>query len=206
LYGKENILMAFNPLKVLSDLFINEKVTMKKGLMISGSVTGSTGLHVKRDAIVEGDLEVGGTVSNAGYAQAGALQVDGILDVAGNSFLSGNVTVTGQMSVNGELYADNSVFDTLNVQNNFYLGTPQFLSAKEGGQNSASISYVYNSGKLFIAPELVSGSITAFASSSIVDLHTIDASIPSGTMAVDVAKSINSVDDYLIRLREVIEF
>jgi cytoskeletal protein CcmA (bactofilin family) len=206
LYGKENFLMAFNPLKVLSDLFINEKVTMKKGLMVSGSISGSTGLYVKRDAVIEGDLDVGGVMQNAGYAQAGALQVDGILDVAGNSYLSGNVDVVGQLSVDGALYVDNAVLDTANIQNNFYVGSPQFLTAKKGGQNSASISYVYNSGKLFISPELVSGSVVAFLSSSAVDLHSVDPTIPSGTMAIDVAKSMNSVDDYLIRLREVIEF
>ena len=206
MYGKENFLMAFNPLKVLSDLFINEKVTMKKGLMVSGSISGSTGLYVKRDAVIEGDLEVGGTMENAGYAQAGALQVDGILDVAGNSYLSGNVQIIGQLSVDGALYADTSTIDTSNVQSNFYVGAPQFFTAKEGGQNSASISYVYNSGKLFISPELVSGSVVAFLSSSVVDLHSVDPTIPSGTMAIDIAKSMNTVDDYLIRLREVIEF
>lgn len=200
--------MAFNPLKVLNDLFIKEQATFKKGVVVSGSISGSntTGVYVKKDAIIDGDLTVGGVVENSGYAQAGALQVDGILDVAGNSFLSGNVNVYGQLNVAGELNADSAVIDTTNIQSNFYIGAPVFLRAKEGGQNSASISYVYNSGKLFIAPELISGSITAFASSSIVDLHTIDPSIPSGTMAVDLAKSLNSVDDYLIRLRQVIEF
>lgn len=200
--------MAFNPLKVLNDLFIKEQATFKKGVVVSGSISGSntTGVYVKKDAVVDGDLIVGGVVENGGYAQAGALQVDGILDVAGNSYLSGNVGVTGQLSVAGAVYADDLVIDTANVQSNFYIGTPQFFIAKEGGQNSASFSYVYNSGKLFIAPELISGSITAFASSSIVDLHSVDPSIPSGTMAVDLAKSLNSVDDYLIRLRNVIEF
>ncbi len=198
--------MAFNPLKVLNDLFIKEQAKFAKGVVVSGSVSGSTGLYVKKDAIVEGDLTVRGIVENTGYAQAGALQVDGILDVAGNSYLSGNVGVIGQLSVAGAVNADSAVVDTANIYSNFYIGAPQFFAAKEGGQNNASISYVYNSGKLFIAPELVSGSISAFASSSIVDLHTIDSSIPSGTMAVDIAKSMNSVDDYLIRLREVIEF
>lgn len=206
MYGKEKVLMAFNPLKVLSDLFVREQAVLKKGLVVSGSVSGSTGVYVKNDIIVDGDMQVGGVVENSGYAQAGALQVDGILDVAGNSFLSGNVNIYGPLSVGGALTADSAVIDTTNIQSNFYIGAPVFFRAKEGGQSSASISYVYNSGKLFIAPELVSGSVTAFASSSIVDLHAIDPNIASGTMAVDIAKSINSVDDYLIRLREVIEF
>lgn len=200
--------MAFNPLKVLNDLFIKEQATFKKGVIVSGSISGSntTGIYVKKDAVIDGDLIVSGVLENSGYAQAGALQVDGILDVAGNSYLSGNVGVTGQLSVAGTVYADSAVIDTTNVQSNFYVGAPQFFIAKEGGQNSASISYVYNSGKLFISPELVSGSVVAFLTSSIVDLSTIDSTIPSGTMAIDVAKSMNSVDDYLIRLREVIEF
>ena len=198
--------MAFNPLKVLSDLLINEKVTMKKGLIVSGSASGSTGLHVKRDAIVEGDLQIGGVVENSGYAQAGAMQVDGILDVSGSTYLNGTTNVAGQLSVSGTIYSDNIVSDNLNVQENFYVGTPQFFTIKQGGQNSANISYVFNSGRLFISPELVSGSIAPFASSSIVDLNTIDNTFPSGTMAVDLAKSLNSVDSYLLRLQNVIEF
>ena len=200
--------MAYNPLKVLSDFFVKEQAVLKKGMVVSGSISGSntTGIYVKKDLIVDGDVELGGVVTSAGHAQVGAFQVDGTFDVAGLTSLSGTVSIAGNTNVDGTVYADQAVIDDVNVQNNFYVGNPQFLAAKKGGQNNASISYFYTSGKLFIAPELVSGSLTVFASSSIVDMHTIDSSIPSGTMAVDIAKSLNSVDDYLIRLRNVIEF
>ncbi len=203
MYGKEKFLMASNPLKVLSDLFVKEQSVMKKGLVISGSISGSTGLYVKKDAVIDGDLEVVGTVTNSGYAQAGALQVDGILDVAGNSYLSGAVEVVGNLNVDGRLSSDELLIDSGTIQQRLAVGTNVLIAKK---QTAPSSSYVYANPKLFITPELVSGSVVAFVSSSVVDLHTVDPTIMSGTMVVDVAKSLNSVDDYLIRLREVIEF
>jgi cytoskeletal protein CcmA (bactofilin family) len=201
--------MATNPLKVLSDLFVKEQAVLKKGLVVSGSISGSVGLHVKRDAIIEGDLDVGGTVSNAGYAQVGALQVDGILDIAGNSYLSGNVDVTGQLNVNGPIYADSAIIDELNVGDQFAVGAPNILIVKQEGaisQNNPNTSYTYAKEKLFITPSgsYVSGS--SFMSDSIIDLNSIDSSLAIGSEAQDVGKSLKTLDDYLHRLNQVIEF
>jgi hypothetical protein len=195
--------MAFNPLKVLSDLFVKEQSVMQKGLVVSGSVSGSTGVYIKKDLVVVGDVDLGGVVTSAGHAQVGAFQVDGTFDVAGESYLSGAVQVDGNLNVDGRLSSDELLIDSGTIQQRLAVGTNVLIAKK---QSAPSSSYVYANPKLFITPELVSGSVVAFLSSSVVDLHTVDPTIASGTMAIDVAKSMNSVDDYLIRLREVIEF
>ena len=70
----------FNNIKVLTDLEVKNTATMDQGLIVSGSHSGSNGLTVKQDAIIEGQLTVGGQVVNQGYAQIGALAVEGVTD------------------------------------------------------------------------------------------------------------------------------
>jgi len=89
----------FNNIKVLTDLEVRNTATMKTGAIISGSHSGSVGLTVKQDAVVEGSLTVGGNVVNQGYAQIGALVVDGLADI------SGSLIVDGSGSFSQQLYA-----------------------------------------------------------------------------------------------------
>ena len=195
--------MAANPLKVLSDLFVKEQSVMKKGLVVSGSVSGSTGVYVKRDLIVDGDVEFGGVLTSAGYAQVGAFQVDGTFDVAGTSYLSGNVTVDGQLDVNGRLYSDELLIDSGTIQQELTVGTNVLKAKKQTGQNS---SYVYANPKLFITPSGSYASGSAFSFESGLDLNSVDSSVAVGTNVVDVAKNLKTLDDYIFRLNQVIEF
>jgi hypothetical protein len=195
--------MAANPLKVLSDLFVKEQSVMKKGLVVSGSVSGSTGVYVKRDLIVDGDVEFGGVLTSAGHAQVGAFQVDGTFDVAGTSYLSGNVTVDGQLDVNGRLFSDELLVTDAIAQDSLTVGTNVLKVKKQAAPNS---SYVYANPKLFITPSGSYSSGSAYTFQSALDLNSIDQTIMAGTEVVDVAKSLKTLDDYIFRLNQVIEF
>jgi len=104
--ARKNIEMAniFNNIKVLTDLEVKNTATMDQGLIVSGAYSGSTGLHVKQDAIIDGQLTVGGQVVNQGYAQIGALAVEGVTDLNGNLYVTGSQVLTGDLTIDGELY------------------------------------------------------------------------------------------------------
>lgn len=91
----------FNNIKVLTDLEVKNTATMKEGLIVSGSHSGSTGLTVKNDAIIEGQLTVGGNVVNTGYAQIGALVVDGVTDISGSLIVTGSGYITNGLDITG---------------------------------------------------------------------------------------------------------
>lgn len=91
----------FNNIKVLTDLQVKNTATMDQGLIVSGTYSGSTGLRVKEDAIIDGQLTVGGNVVNQGYAQIGALVVDGVTDLSGSLVVQGPSTLTGTLNVSG---------------------------------------------------------------------------------------------------------
>lgn len=96
----------FNNIKVLTDLEVKNTATMDSGLIVSGAYSGSTGLRVKEDAIIDGQLTVGGRVINQGYAQIGALAVEGVTDLNGNLYVTGSQYLTGDLDVSGRLYVD----------------------------------------------------------------------------------------------------
>ncbi len=91
----------FNNIKVLTELEVKNTATMKEGLIVSGSHSGSTGLTVKNDAIIEGQLTVGGNVVNTGYAQVGALVVDGVTDISGSLIVTGSGYITEGLDITG---------------------------------------------------------------------------------------------------------
>jgi hypothetical protein len=203
--------MAYNPLKVLSDLFVKEQTELKKGLVVSGSISGSntTGVYVKKDFIVDGDVEFGGVVTSAGYAQVGAFQVDGTFDVAGLTSLSGNVVITGSTSVDGQLYASSAIIDDLSIQSNLSIGAPNFVVMKQSDSVSngiPSVSYVYTNSKLLISPSGSYSSGSSFLMDGIIDLNSIDSTVAVGTQVQDVAKTLKALDDYLHRLNQIIDF
>jgi hypothetical protein len=201
--------MAYNPLKVLSDLFVKEQAVLKKGLVVSGSISGSTGVVVKKDLVVEGDTLLGGVVTSAGHAQVGALQVDGTFDVAGNSILSGTVEVEGALNVDGQFYATQTTLENLNVIKNASFGQQKLLEIHQSGQNGANnpnSSYVYAGQKLLIKPDNAFTSGSVYSQESIIDLGSVDNTFLSGTSAVDVSKALKNLDDFLFRLNQIIEF
>lgn len=201
--------MAQNPLKVLNDLYIREQAVTKKGLVISGSVTGSTGLHVKRDAIIEGDLEVGGTMQNSGYAQAGALQVDGILDVGGNAYISGSAEITGSLVVVGQFQVVTASAENLYVSKNASFGQQKLFEIHQQGQSGAGTptqSYVYAGQKFYLKPDSGYTSGSVFAQDSLIDLGDIDTGYAQDTEVIDLAKTLKNLDNYLYRLSQVVEF
>ncbi len=199
--------MANNPLKVLSDLYVKEQSQLTKGIVISGSYSGSTGLYVKRDAVIDGHLTVGGTVTNNGYAQAGALQVDGILDIAGNGYISGSMEITGNLNVSGTIYSTNVTFDSQYITKDLTVGFHKALVVKESAisGNNPSTPYAYAGQKLYVktSGSLPSGS---FLSSSLLDLNTVDSTIAANTKVLDIEGSFKSFDDFMVRLSEIIEF
>jgi len=201
--------MAYNPLKVLSDLFVKEQSVMKKGLVVSGSVSDTTGVVIKKDLIVDGDVEFGGVVTSAGHAQVGAFQVDGTFDVAGLTSLSGNVSITGSTNIDGRLYASEAIIDSLSIQDGLSIGAPNFVRMKQqssDSNNNPTVSYVYTNSKLFITPSGSYASGSTFLGDGIIDLNSIDSSILSGTQGQDVAKTLKTIDDFLHRLNQIIEF
>jgi len=106
--ARKNIGMAniFNNIKVLTDLQVKNTATMDQGLIVSGAYSGSTGLHVKQDAIIDGQLTVGGNVVNQGYAQIGALVVDGIADISGSLVVDGSGSFSQRLDVGDVLEVD----------------------------------------------------------------------------------------------------
>jgi len=96
----------FNNIKVLTDLQVKNTATMDQGLIVSGAYSGSTGLHVKQDAIIDGQLTVGGNVVNQGYAQIGALVVDGIADISGSLVVDGSGSFSQRLDVGDVLEVD----------------------------------------------------------------------------------------------------
>ena len=106
--ARKNIGMAniFNNIKVLTDLQVKNTATMDQGLIVSGAYSGSTGLHVKQDAIIDGNLTVDGNVVNQGYAQIGALVVDGIADISGSLVVDGSGSFSQRLDVGDVLEVD----------------------------------------------------------------------------------------------------
>ena len=96
----------FNNIKVLTDLQVKNTATMDQGLIVSGAYSGSTGLHVKQDAIIDGNLTVDGNVVNQGYAQIGALVVDGIADISGSLVVDGSGSFSQRLDVGDVLEVD----------------------------------------------------------------------------------------------------
>lgn len=199
--------MANNPLKVLSDLYVKEQSQLTKGIVISGSYSGSTGLYVKRDAVIDGHLTVGGTVTNNGYAQAGALQVDGILDIAGNGYISGSMEITGNLNVSGTIYSTNVTFDSQYITKDLTVGFHKALVVKESAisGNNPSTPYLYAGQKMYVR---TSGSLmsSSVLTSSSLDLNSVDSTVPQNTNVLDVGESFKNLDDFIARLNEIIEF
>lgn len=199
--------MAQNPLKVLSDLYVREQSQLSKGIAVSGALSGTTGLYVKKDAVIDGQLTVGGTVTNNGYAQAGALQVDGILDVAGNGYISGTLEVTGNLNVSGTIYSTNVTFDSQYITKDLTVGFHKALVVKENAisGNNPSNPYAYAGQKMYVK---TSGSVASgsFLSGSTLDLSSVDSTMPANTNVIDVEASFKSLDDFIARLNEIIEF
>jgi len=99
----------FNNIKVLTDLEVKNTATMDKGLIVSGSHSGSTGLTVKQDAIIEGSLTVAGNVVNQGYAQVGALVIDGVADISGSLVVTGSTAISEWLDVGGIATFDSAI-------------------------------------------------------------------------------------------------
>jgi hypothetical protein len=109
----------FNNIKVLTDLEVKNTATMNKGLIVSGSASGSTGLHVKEDARIDGELYIGGQVINRGYAQIGALVVEGLTSLSGNLFVTGSETIDGNLTVKGGTFSiDGNITGSFDVKAN----------------------------------------------------------------------------------------
>lgn len=96
----------FNNIKVLTDLEVKNTATMDSGIIVSGSHSGSVGLTVKQDAVIEGSLNVGGNVVNQGYAQIGALVVEGIASVSGSLTVDGSGSFSQRLDVAGLIEVD----------------------------------------------------------------------------------------------------
>jgi len=105
----------FNNIKVLTDLEVRNTATMDQGLIVSGAHSGTTGLTVKQDAVIDGQLTVGGQVVNQGYAQIGALVVDGITDLSGNLYVTGSQYLTGDLNVTGISNLNGVITGALNI-------------------------------------------------------------------------------------------
>lgn len=187
--------MAANPLKVLTDLFAKKQVIVDQGLIVSGSVTGSTGLYVKRDAVIDGALTVGGQTVVAGFNQVGTLQVDGTADIAGDLILSGNMVATGSLAVDGILTVKKA-----DVTKNLTIGIPDIFVARQ--QNSVAPGtpnedYVRVIPDLYVTP---SGSYTQTQVTypAVLDLNTVDSTYASGTMVINVPKALRKLDDFAV--------
>jgi hypothetical protein len=158
-------------------------------------MSGSTGVYVKQDAVIEGSLTVGGRAVAVGFNQVGALQVDGLADIAGDLYLAGDMIATGSIAVDGDLTVPKA-----DITKNLTIGIPDIFVARQQSSiapGTPNADYVRVIPDLYVTPS-GSYSQTQVTYPAVIDLNTVDSTYASGTMVIDVPKSLRKLDDFAV--------
>ena len=136
---------------ISTELKVNEKATLNKGLDVTGGTTTDT-LTVTGDSKLNGNLEVDGTFSAAGGNFSVA--TDGATDIAANLNVKDNATIGKDLTVKGDsnLQGDLTVTGDSNLQGDLTVTGDSKLNGKLEVAKDATVG-----GKLDVAGDIISG-------------------------------------------------